>query len=573
MYFLTTLTPLVGQNLETVFKENPFKVSGGINARQMLFVTDNEASIARPYTFNISGNLNLSFLQFSFPFSFNFSNQHLNYSRPTAQPFNQFGMSPTYKWVTAHAGWRSMSFSPYTLSGHLFLGGGLELKPNDTWEVQAMFGRLLKPIEFNGNNTPAYRRWGSGIKVSRAHKGGKVTFISFNGWDEQYSLKNAPDSLIKPEANMVLSLQLEQELTERISVNVEGARSAHTRDIRSGEVQNYGESPLDGLFFITTRTSTDFYGAMKGSLNYKLNFATLGLNYERIDPGYKTLGAYFFNNDLRNITVSASTQLFKKKMNVSTNVGLQTNNLDGDKASESQRWVGSLNLSGPIGDKLNLNGSYSNFTSFTFIVPVEEQIAQVTNINYDSLNFTQLSNTVTAGANYKIAANKKRSHTLTMNGTYNKVSSKNGEGTLVGGTEMYNANTAYNFNFVPWKMNLQFGINGSSTIAQGNTSQILGGTCGISKPLFEEKISANWSVNYNETFREGNSNGFIIVSRVGLSSVIKEKHNVSLSMNYMNRQLEMGRSNDLTVSMSYSYSFSMFNKKKNETEESDKKQD
>ena len=39
-----------------------------------------------------------------------------------------------------------MSFSPYTLSGHLFLGGGVELRPQGPWTVSAMAGRLQKAI-------------------------------------------------------------------------------------------------------------------------------------------------------------------------------------------------------------------------------------------------------------------------------------------------------------------------------------------------------------------------------------------------------------------------------------------
>ncbi|MEQ8338575.1 MAG: hypothetical protein RIA62_14560 [Cyclobacteriaceae bacterium] len=42
------------------------------------------------------------------------------------QPFNQYGMSPTYKNVTAHIGFRSMNFSRYSLAGHLFLVPGLK---------------------------------------------------------------------------------------------------------------------------------------------------------------------------------------------------------------------------------------------------------------------------------------------------------------------------------------------------------------------------------------------------------------------------------------------------------------
>jgi hypothetical protein len=46
------------------------------------------------------------------------------------------------------------------------------------------------------------------------------------------------------------------------------------------------------------------YSAYNGGVNLKLKKGMVGVKYERIDPGYKTLGAYYFNNDLENITLN-----------------------------------------------------------------------------------------------------------------------------------------------------------------------------------------------------------------------------------------------------------------------------
>lgn len=39
-----------------------------------------------------------------------------------------------------------MSFSPYSLSRHLFLAGGVQIRPDGSWSVSAIAGRLQKPI-------------------------------------------------------------------------------------------------------------------------------------------------------------------------------------------------------------------------------------------------------------------------------------------------------------------------------------------------------------------------------------------------------------------------------------------
>ena len=38
-------------------------------------------------------------------------------------------MSPYYKWITIHAGYRNINYSQFTLAGHTFLGAGVELHP------------------------------------------------------------------------------------------------------------------------------------------------------------------------------------------------------------------------------------------------------------------------------------------------------------------------------------------------------------------------------------------------------------------------------------------------------------
>lgn len=113
------------------------------------------------------------------------------------------------------------------------------------------------------------------------------------------------------------------------------------------------------------------------------------MGYERIDLEYRTLGAYYFNNDLENITVNTTTALFQGKVSLGLNVGLQKNNLDKEKISSMQRMVGSANIGYAASERLNLNASYSNFQTFTNIRPQFEQQNQLTPYqNLDTLNFT-----------------------------------------------------------------------------------------------------------------------------------------------------------------------------------------
>ena len=99
---------------------------------------------------------------------------------------------------------------------------------------------------------------------------------------------------ILPEENLVLSVSGEKTIFKRIKVLAEYANSALTRDTRIEEREN---SPNNIFGYVgnlyTQRESSSYYNAFKSSLQYTAEKFGLGLNYERIDPGYKTHGSYF----------------------------------------------------------------------------------------------------------------------------------------------------------------------------------------------------------------------------------------------------------------------------------------
>ena len=98
----------------------------------------------------------------------------------------------------------------------------------------------------------------------------------------------------------------------------------------------------DAIF--TRRTSTAYYNAYKAALNFNAQAFMVGVGYERIDPGYRTLGAYYFNNDLENITLNFSTRLFKKQLSLSTNVGTSATTWTMTSSNTLRRGVGSVNV-------------------------------------------------------------------------------------------------------------------------------------------------------------------------------------------------------------------------------------
>src|SRR5688500_5438389 len=118
-----------GQNLESIGKEKPIKISGGIAANQIFYTASGIESRRDPYSYFLTGNINFGLYGWNVPLSFSLSNQNVSFQ----QPFNQYSIHPSYKWITAHVGYTSMMFSPYTLSGHIFKGAGVDLTPGEKW--------------------------------------------------------------------------------------------------------------------------------------------------------------------------------------------------------------------------------------------------------------------------------------------------------------------------------------------------------------------------------------------------------------------------------------------------------
>ena len=138
---LLTSSSLSAQNLEQIGVKKGVKLNGSLNLNTLAYAARGVEQRRDPFNWFLTGNLNL--FGYSAPFAFSYSNAGKSYT----QPFNQFSFAPQYKWVKTYIGYNALTFSPYTLAGHVFLGAGLELTPGK-WKVSAMYGQLKKAVPF-----------------------------------------------------------------------------------------------------------------------------------------------------------------------------------------------------------------------------------------------------------------------------------------------------------------------------------------------------------------------------------------------------------------------------------------
>lgn len=549
-----------GQNLESIGKEKPLKVSGGASLNQVFYQTSASGVRRDPYTFVLSGNLNFDLYGWSVPISYTLSNQNSSFQ----QPFNQYSINPHYKWITGHIGYVSMNFSPYTLNGHIFTGVGVDLEPEGKFKISGMYGRLLRAVEPDSLNaeseTPSFDRRGYGFKVSYETNGDKVNVILFRSKDDINSIAYVPEGQeVLPEENLVLSIGGEKTLFKRFKVSAEYANSALSRDTRATSRER---SPNNIYAYVgdlfTQRESTSYFGAFKSSLLYTAETFGVGINYERIDPGYETHGAYFFNNDLENVTVNFNTRFWKNKANISTNAGLQRNNLDDDKLSEMERFVGSVNLAVVPTDRINLNVSYSSFQSFTNIRSQFDFINQLTPFeNFDTLNYRQVNHAANANISYFLSKpdveNRKM---LTAALSYNR--SNDEQGSTENISTFYNANVAFNTNYKQSGLGLTISVNATQSELASADAFTFGPNVAVNKSFLENKIRTSFSTSYNASYVDSDKTGELINLRLTGGYKVGKKHNLNTSffLLFNNAQTVNAEAfTEFTANVGYAYSF------------------
>ncbi len=555
------LQPLHAQNLDQIGKKGAIKLSGGVSANQVFYYSDGITARRDPYNYFLSGNMTLSLYGLSLPFTFNFSNQKLNYG----QPFNIMGLSPKYKWITAHLGWRSMTFSPYTLNGHSFFGAGVEVEPIKGWKTSAMYGRLLRAVNYDStsSNRPAYERFGMGLKTQYAWADGAAGISVFTAKDNANSTNVPLDKAgITPQQNVVIGINLMKKV-KNLTFTFEGARSALTVDTRS-EKDSKGAQGVDAVYLLQRKTSTTYYNAFKGNATYQFSRFGLGIGYERIDPNYRTLGAYYFNNDLENITANFNTSLFKNKVSFSTNLGTQHDNLDKNKVSTMRRWVGSFNLGFVPSQKWNFSIGYSNFQSYANIQPQVRNLTRLTPYdNLDTLNFVQISQSTQVSAMHVLKATKEVSSSISFSGSYQQSTEKRGDNTPTSGPAFYNANVNYGLSLLQLKLSGSLGANTNISGPSDNRTIFIGPVASISKSFYESKLRCGLNVSWNKVLLNGASNSSIINIGQTNSLTLAKKHRVNLSTNYVHMgQPTLGQVssyasalNEVTVTLGYGYSF------------------
>ncbi len=530
MYF-SSLKPLYTQNLENLSQQKPVSLSGNIDLRG-IYYSANGISPRYPSTsYVLSGAPTLNLYGLAIPFAFTFSNQESK----IAQPFAQFGLSPTYKWLTLHGGYRNVSFNQFTLGGHTMLGAGIELTPGK-FRMGFMYGQLNKATKLDSTTLSlvpvAFDRSGMAVKIGY---GTDKTFFEISAlkasdkmgsalFDVSSQQGNPNLSSTTAAENLALGLNMRISFSSKLSWDTEAGASGYTKDVNSSAEIDKSKLPISGNTLdqlLKVNGTTELYTAVQTALRYKSRSWGLRLQYRRIDPEYKTMGAYFFNSDIENITVAPQFSIFKNKFRFNGSIGLQRDNLNKQKKSESKKVIGSANLSTDFTEKLGLDINYSNYSN--------NQTPNALKIS-DTVRITQTTQNLSINPRYTILG-EKQSNSIML--SYNLMDLQDFNNTYSQDSKSRNLSSQniflnYNLSFNTSNFSIYSTLNYTTITGSYLSDKNYGVTLGSDKSWKDNKFNLRGSVSYLLGDR-GGEKSTIINGNFGATYQVNRHHRFALN--------------------------------------------
>jgi len=350
------------QDLDRLDSARPFGLSGEVGMSATSYSTTALVDRRLPFSWTIEGNLTPTVYDVALPLGFLVSAEETRFR----QPFNEFGIAPHWRWLTARLGYASMSFSPYTLAGNRFLGAGIEASPGPL-RLAALYGRFQRATERDTavpNSYPAYLRTGMGAKIGFGDEAGWIDASWLHLVDDTASLPRRGEFVeVAPAENSVFGLASGLEIAEGVRFDGEIAASLFTRDLFAAPLAVDSDDIPDFLSGVQSlRSSTTLSLAARAALDLRFYPLEVKLGYERVEPDYTSLGAGPIAGDLETWSVAPAVELDSGRLRLEGSIGLQRDNLLATKLATSQRVVGAFGAAWNPSEHFGVDARYNGYT-------------------------------------------------------------------------------------------------------------------------------------------------------------------------------------------------------------------
>ena len=520
-----------------------FKVSGFLGGGVDIYNVKGITNRRSPLSYHINAGTTFSYKKFSVPVSLAYSNQRFSYG----YALNRIGITPTYNWAKGHLGWSSMAFSPYVMNRKQFLGVGLDLNPG-ILRFSAFTGTLENPraiqdtILYGAVLLPSFKRRAYGVKLGVGSNRNYFDLIAFNARDDISSLQS--DEVIRmgvlPEDNLVIGTGLKVSIKQFFTLESNGALSGLTRNKTTQEIVYDQQNLVSPFLTATGNTQASIAGNVRG--RFLVKNQSVGLEYKRIEPNFRSLGLPFIQTDIQAYLAFVNLNLFRSKLNVNMQGGLQNNNLRNTKAIQSNRKIANIQVMYRPNKQLQFMLQHNNFTNDTEGGTIE--------LN-DTLRFTLTSGQSGIFAKYSTNAKEDKWH-ISLNLNQQSIQDLSPISRISGDINSWNATASLGKDFDA----IDFNVKGSLIYANYDGSfenqKRYGGGLSLNKKFFDKKLNTRFDTRYfrNDIGKFGN--GGVLTSGLNLNISLSEKQSLSFNTYYINKTSIASRNfNELRSGLSY----------------------
>ena len=527
--------------------KKPLKVTGGLSATTAFYSSTGISARKKPFSYVLSGNVNISIYGYSIPLSFVVSDRNSQFR----QPFNQFGLSPKYKWATLHLGYRNIRFSPYVLNGHTIYGAGVELNPGKL-RFGVVYGRFKRSVNIARkvdepllDTTNTFSRKGYSVKLGVGSQNNYVDFVFLKVADDTLSLL-AQDwqKATNPQANAALGISTKLRISPSIRFSADIGYSLFTKNVFATEIDDK-DAQMASDYLVPVNLSSQHYGALQTELTFKPSSRfNASLKYKRIDPGYKTMGVYYMQNDVSNYTLNMGGNLWQSKIQINTSIGLESNNLRHLRKTTTKRWIGSANLNFNLNKNFGLAANYSNYSINQ--MGDEVQIA-------DSIKLYQTNSQMMINPRYMIFG-KKANHVFILVYNSSQLNDKNPATNQLSGFKLNNYMFNYNLNLL--KSGLGFSLGYTYAIVKMKLSDNVNSsfTIGIGKSFFQNKLRLRFSQLFSSSGQE-NAKQFLLRPSLSGTYKLAKHHNIRFKLYLKNGSSTAKSYTETSGDFTYSFNF------------------
>ncbi len=525
-----------------------FRTGGSIGLSVSAYAVDGIENRRPPGVFQSFANFNFS------SFGLN-SGLNLNYSTDDSgfrQNMNNLSYNVNWRWLTVRAGDVQARLSDYSLNSTPIRGGYIRAAPgNFLFEViGGRSRRAVRPSLDNAFREPSYEQWAFGGKVGVGKSGGDYFHLStFYAQDNVASLEDGQLE-IKPKDNLSLTPDFRVGLFDgMLNIESQVTVSVFTRDLNSSKISRDDlEIPgfITGIYHPFVSTRVNYAGNARA--DFRTDLFDLGLGYERIQPGFISLGMENIRNDQEKILISPAVRFFGNRLAIQSNITLGRDNLLGTRLQTQSNTSVATSFRVLFSNAFSLSGAYNLLLNNVESDPAEGQDIAVGGQSQVSHNIMIQPNIVITG--------EETTHNISVSGGY--ISMENNlEGDLQPESmsflsESYVGTLSYSITF-PVGLTFNSSANYLTNDSGGSSINNAGMNIGTSYALLNRNLTLSVQLGHNRNKVERDQVAGQAVNRLqqysgGLNAAyrLSDKDTLNLTLRTRNNRIAEGSGNEFT---------------------------